>query len=84
MITLPIEGGAVCDTERTLGRLTMRPLDEEETKAVFEKLYQYVGKNIKHLIERPAVEGKDDDGRYCFRLQKNRVYYVSEVMSELH
>jgi 60S ribosome subunit biogenesis protein NIP7 len=58
----------------------MRPLDEEETKAVFEKLYQYVGKNIKHLVERPAAEGKDEDGHYCFRLQKNRVYYVSEAL----
>ncbi len=30
-----------------------------------------IGRNIKHLIERP-------DGEYCFRLQKDRVYYLSE------
>lgn len=30
-----------------------------------------IGRNIKHLIDRP-----DED--YCFRLHKDRVYYVSE------
>ncbi|KIY96754.1 60S ribosome subunit biogeneis protein NIP7-like protein [Monoraphidium neglectum] len=49
----------------------MRPLTEEETKAVFEKLYKFIGKDIKSLIERP-------DGLYCFRLHKNRIFYVSE------
>jgi 60S ribosome subunit biogenesis protein NIP7 len=38
---------------------------------VFEKLYKFIGKDIKSLIDRP-------DGLYCFRLQKNRVFYVSE------
>lgn len=38
---------------------------------VFEKLYKFIGKDIKSMIERP-------DGRYCLRLHKNRVYYVSE------
>eukprot|EP00879_Flechtneria_rotunda_P023394 GHRR01024745.1.p2 GENE.GHRR01024745.1~~GHRR01024745.1.p2 ORF type:complete len:102 (+),score=20.18 GHRR01024745.1:462-767(+) len=51
----------------------MRPLTEEETKMVFEKLYKFIGKDIKSMIERP-------DGRYCFRLHKNRVYYVSEAL----
>jgi len=49
----------------------MRPLTEEETKMIFEKLYKFIGKDIKSLIDRP-------DGLYCFRLQKNRVFYVSE------
>jgi len=49
----------------------MRPLTEQETKTFFEKLAKYIGKNIKYLIER-------EDEPYCFRLQKNRVYYVSE------
>ncbi|KAJ7932528.1 hypothetical protein B0H13DRAFT_2517147 [Mycena leptocephala] len=49
----------------------MRPLTEEESRAVFEKLANYIGKNLIHLIDRP-------DGAYCFRLQKDRVYYVSE------
>lgn len=30
-----------------------------------------IGENIKNLIDRP-------DGPYCFRLHKDRVYYVSE------
>ena len=49
----------------------MRPLTEEETKIFFEKLSKYIGENIKLLIER-------EDGKYCFRLHKERVYYVSE------
>ena len=49
----------------------MRPLTEEETKIFFEKLTKYIGENIKLLLERA-------DGTYCFRLHKDRVYYVSE------
>ncbi|XP_028394134.1 60S ribosome subunit biogenesis protein NIP7 homolog [Dendronephthya gigantea] len=49
----------------------MRPLTEEETKLVFEKLSKYIGENLKLLIERP-------DGNYCFRLHKDRIYYVRE------
>ncbi|CAK9783997.1 putative cytosolic large ribosomal subunit protein [Cutaneotrichosporon oleaginosum] len=48
----------------------MRPLTEDETKAVFEKLANYVGKNLVHLIDR------DEDDQYCFRLHKDRVYYL--------
>lgn len=40
---------------------------------VFEKLYKFVGKDIKAMIERP-------DGRHCLRLHKNRVFYVSEAL----
>lgn len=57
----------------------MRPLDEKETTLVFEKLFKFVGPNLKHIIERPAVEGPDPSG-YCFRLNKNRVYYASESL----
>jgi ribosome biogenesis protein Nip4 len=32
-----------------------------------------IGRNIRHLIDRP-------DGAYCFRLQKDRVYYCSELL----
>ncbi|RMX51123.1 hypothetical protein pdam_00020555 [Pocillopora damicornis] len=49
----------------------MRPLTEEETQSVFEKLAKYIGDNIKLLIDRP-------DRNYCFRLHDDRVYYVSE------
>ena len=49
----------------------MRPLTEEELKIFFDKLAKYVGQGIKALIDRP-------DGRWCFRLHRDRVYYVSE------
>ncbi|CED82455.1 cytosolic large ribosomal subunit protein [Phaffia rhodozyma] len=48
----------------------MRPLTEEETKAVFSKLANYIGKNLVHLVDRP--EGEE----HCFRLHKDRVYYL--------
>ncbi|KAI8989499.1 60S ribosome subunit biogenesis protein nip7 [Pilobolus umbonatus] len=54
----------------------MRPLTQEETKTLFEKLAKYIGSNLKHLIDRP-------DETYCFRLQKNKVYYLSESMMRL-
>jgi len=50
--------------------IKMRPLTGEETKIMFKKLSNYIGENIKNLIERP-------DGAYCFRLHRDRVYYVS-------
>jgi 60S ribosome subunit biogenesis protein NIP7 len=49
----------------------MRPLTEDETKIFFEKLAKYIGKNIQMLIDRT-------DEPYCFRLHRERVYYVSE------
>lgn len=45
----------------------------QETRQVFEKLYSYIGKNIKNLVERP-----DED--HVFRLHKNRLYYVRESL----
>ncbi|KAL9933015.1 hypothetical protein V8E36_008270 [Tilletia maclaganii] len=54
----------------------MRPLTEAETKLLFDKLAQYVGNNIVHLIDRP-------DDPHLFRLHKDRVYYVSEAASKL-
>jgi 60S ribosome subunit biogenesis protein NIP7 len=51
----------------------MRPLTEEETKVFFQKLSEYIGKSIERLISRT-------DERYCFRLVKDRVYYVSETV----
>lgn len=72
---------------------TMRPLTEDESKAVFTKLANYIvcsshshpplilelrlqGKNLIHLIDR-----KDEP--YCFRLHKDKVYYVSESSMRL-
>ncbi|KAF5763088.1 putative UPF0113, PUA domain, PUA-like superfamily, ribosome biogenesis factor, NIP7 [Helianthus annuus] len=59
----------------------MRPLDESETTQVFEKLFKFTGNNLKNIVESPSHEGPDQNpGRYCFRLHKNRVYYVSESL----
>ncbi|XP_026540618.1 60S ribosome subunit biogenesis protein NIP7 homolog [Pseudonaja textilis] len=54
----------------------MRPLTEEETRVLFEKLARYVGENIQLLVDRP-------DGTYCFRLHKDRVFYLSERLLKL-
>lgn len=51
----------------------MRPLTEEESKAVFEKLARYVGRNLKYLIDRT-------DESFVFRLHRERVYYVREAL----
>lgn len=49
----------------------MRPLTEDETKSVFEKLAKYMGQDVARLIDRK-------DERHVFRMHKNRVYYLSE------
>ncbi|KAH3666286.1 hypothetical protein OGAPHI_004475 [Ogataea philodendri] len=54
----------------------MRPLTEEETKVVFEKLASYIGRNIAYL-----VDNKEDP--HVFRLQKDRVYYVSDRIAKV-
>lgn len=45
----------------------------QELKSVLEKLFKFVGKNVKSLVER-------EDEAYCFRLHKNRVYHVREKL----
>lgn len=52
----------------------MRPLTEEETKVVFEKLATYIGRNITFLVDNPTDP-------HVFRLQKDRVYYVSQTVA---
>ncbi|KAL6440608.1 hypothetical protein ACFW04_003237 [Cataglyphis niger] len=54
----------------------MKQLSEERTKLVFEKLTKYIGPNLKNLIDR-------SDGVYCFRENKDRVYYMSEKILSL-
>ena len=54
----------------------MRPLNDEEIKVVFTKLSEYIGPNIKYLIER-------EDEPYVFRLIKDSVYYLSEELAKL-
>lgn len=49
----------------------MRPLTEEETKTLFLKLSEYIGKGIERLVNRT-------DERHCFRVVNGRCYYVSE------
>ncbi|XP_048885996.1 60S ribosome subunit biogenesis protein NIP7 homolog [Brienomyrus brachyistius] len=56
--------------------INMRPLTDDETKIMFEKLSKYIGENIKLLVDRP-------DGTYCFRLHKDRVFYISEKILKL-
>lgn len=54
-----------------LNSFIMRPLTDDETRAVFTKLAKFIGDNVKQLIDRP-------DGVYCFRMHRDRVFYVSE------
>lgn len=51
----------------------MRPLATDELKKLFEKLSKYIGKNVEHLLKNPTEA-------HSFRLQKDRVYYVSESL----
>ena len=54
----------------------MRVLTEEETKVFFTKLAEFIGGNIKYLIER-------SDEPYVFRMIKDRVWYMSEKVMKL-
>lgn len=54
----------------------MRPLTDEEMRALFEKLHVYIGQNVAKLIDR-------SDEAHTFRLVKDRVYYLSEAQMKL-
>uniref|UniRef100_A0A8C5KIW3 60S ribosome subunit biogenesis protein NIP7 pre-PUA domain-containing protein n=1 Tax=Jaculus jaculus TaxID=51337 RepID=A0A8C5KIW3_JACJA len=54
----------------------MRPLTEEETLVMFQKIAKYIGENLQLLVDRP-------DDTYCFQLHNYRVYYVSENILKL-
>ena len=54
----------------------MRPLTDDELKLVFEKLAKYIGRDVEALITRV-------DDPHCFRVVKNRVYYISEAIMRL-
>ena len=58
--------------EFRLAQRLQRPL-MQETRAVFEKLHKFIGKNLKNLVER-----SDED--HVFRLHKNRIYYIRESL----
>ena len=49
----------------------MRPLTDEETRVVFDKLKKYIGQNLRQLVDRP-------DDLHLFRLHRERVFYMSE------
>jgi 60S ribosome subunit biogenesis protein NIP7 len=62
----------------------MRPLEESEVAQVFEKLFKFIGKNLRHVLESSDGGGDGDESNndsedsFCFRLHKNRVYYVRD------
>ncbi|KAI9691634.1 MAG: ribosome biosynthesis protein nip7 [Bathelium mastoideum] len=62
----------------------MRPLTETETKTVFEKIANYTGPSLTHLItdSSPNPSSKNSD-RNVFRISANRVYYVRESLANL-
>ena len=66
---MPIAFGCPARVHRVSGLRVRR-------KTFFAKLAKYIGRGIKALLERP-------DGRYCFRLHRDRVYYVSEEQAKL-
>ena len=70
----------------------MRPLTEDESKAVFEKLANYIVSSVwlfwscGLFLLLLISKGKNlvhlidrQDEAHCFRLHKGRVYYVSEA-----
>ena len=40
---------------------------------MLEKLVKFIGRSVRNLVER-------EDECYCFRLHRNRVYYVREAL----
>ena len=68
-----------CQRRETWGQRNqskMRPLTDEEMRALFEKLHIYIGSNVAKLIDRA-------DEAHTFRLVKDRVYYLSEAQMKL-
>lgn len=53
---------------------TMRPLTEEETKTLFEKLSKYIGRNISYLVDQP-------EDPHVFRMHRDRVFYIRESIA---
>ena len=59
----------------------MRALTEAEATKVMEKLYKYIGKRVAVVVEGEAgAGGSGEPQRHCFRLNKNRVYYIKESL----
>jgi 60S ribosome subunit biogenesis protein NIP7 len=60
--------------------LTMRPLTDIETKALFTKLANYTGASLTQLISPSSTSSAN---RPVFRLHESRVYYVSLHLANL-
>lgn len=62
----------------------MRALTETETKVLFNKLANYTGRSLSHLVTDTtgSGDGKAPD-RHVFRIQNARVYYVRESIANL-
>eukprot|EP00588_Corethron_pennatum_P009423 CAMPEP_0194265428 /NCGR_PEP_ID=MMETSP0169-20130528/677_1 /TAXON_ID=218684 /ORGANISM="Corethron pennatum, Strain L29A3" /LENGTH=191 /DNA_ID=CAMNT_0039005893 /DNA_START=46 /DNA_END=621 /DNA_ORIENTATION=- len=56
----------------------MRPLTEDETRILFLKLAEYIGRDVEALISAKRGNAGDNSGRHVFRLHRDRVYYSSE------
>jgi 60S ribosome subunit biogenesis protein NIP7 len=54
----------------------MRQLTEEETRNLFAKLALFLGENLKYLIDR-----EDED--HVFRLQDQKIYYMSKSVLDI-
>jgi 60S ribosome subunit biogenesis protein NIP7 len=59
--------------EPALPQLVSIALAMQELQLVLEKLVKFIGKSVRNVVER-------EDEKYCFRLHKNRVYYVRESL----
>lgn len=71
----------------------MRPLTEQETKSLFEKLANYTGRSLTNLIADPSASTDAADTsashknahaeRNVFRMHGSRVYYMSLSLANL-
>ena len=67
----------------------MRPLTEQETKTLFEKLANYTGRSLAHLIAPPSSDSTTpnpkhgNDDQHVFRLQSSRCYYMPLSIANL-
>ncbi|AFZ81474.1 hypothetical protein BEWA_008860 [Theileria equi strain WA] len=52
----------------------MRPLSEDEAALVFKKLAAYIGDKVLQMVEN------NEFGPHYFRLHKERVYYMNEMV----
>ena len=64
----------------------MRPLTETETQTLFNKLANYTGRSLSHLIAPPTpttTSSSSSTSRNVFRLHHSRVYYLPLSLANL-